>query len=102
MIDHNPHLRPPQTGETANKGGAGSIERYDEPRLLRWQTRAAPPTDYENALGDALESLFTQEIYELPEIVKRLNEGGLGAPDGKPWTKASFEAEMKRLGDGGA
>ncbi|HUT48535.1 MAG TPA: recombinase-like helix-turn-helix domain-containing protein [Alphaproteobacteria bacterium] len=115
--DFNPHLRPPAatdgqtdaapaepygsgTGSGANKGDASSIERYDPPQLIRWQTRPAPPNDYENALGDALEALFTREIYALDTIIDGLNESGPADPDGKPWTESSFTAAMKRLGDG--
>lgn len=119
MPDFNPHLRPhaatggapgrPQggtydagagTGSGANKGDASTIERYDSPVLLRWQTRPAPPSDYENALGDALEALFTREVYTLDAIVDGLNESGPADPDGKPWTETSFTSVMARLGDG--
>lgn len=115
MPDFNPHLRPSPTGDDAqtaaqterygagdgsNKGNASSIERYDEPRLIRWQTRPALPSDYENALGDALEALFVREVFELGAIVAGLNENGPADPDGKPWTETSFTAAMKRLGAG--
>jgi len=113
--DFNPHLRAhldaaaaqgdaPLAGGSvrggANKGDASSIETYAAPQLIRWQTRPAPPSEYENALGDALEALFSREIYDLDAIVAGLNESGPAAPDGEPWTEASFQAAMKRLGDG--
>lgn len=111
MPDFNPQLRfametraaagkLDSSADGANKGGAHFIERYDEPALIRWQTRPALPTDYENALGDALEALFSDEVYALDAIVAGLNESGPAGPDGKPWTEASFQAVMKRLGAG--
>lgn len=115
MPDFNPHLQPAAerggaqgrpydtgagTGNGANKGDASTIERYDSPILIRWQTRPALPSDYENALGDALEALFTREVYALGAIIDGLNESGPADPDGKPWTEASFTSVMQRLGDG--
>ena len=111
MAEYNPHLQFAKEAEAAagrldtksdgpNKGNDASIERYGEPELIRWQTRPAPPSDYENALGDALEALFTREIYELDAIVTGLNESGPADPDGNPWTEASFRSAMKRLGAG--
>jgi hypothetical protein len=101
MPDFNPFLQPLAEGDGANKGDAGSIETYDQPTLIRWQTRYALPSDYEDALGDALEALFTQEVYALDAIVDGLNASGPRDPDGQSWTQASFKAVMKRLGDGG-
>jgi len=97
VVDHNPFLRDQSNGPELNKGDADSIETYDEPALIAWQSRAAPPGAYENALGDALEAMFSEEIYALDRIVHRLNDEGLQAPGGKTWTEASFRAEMKRL-----
>lgn len=73
-------------------------EVYDESRNVVWQTRAADPTAYENALGDALGKIFASEIYDLPGIVARLNELGLTTEDGAAWTEETYQTEMKRLG----
>lgn len=73
-------------------------EPFDETRNVVWQQRAADPTVYENALGDALEEIFAAEIYDLPSIVERLNEMGPQPQDGGSWTEDAFQAEMKRLG----
>lgn len=97
MVDHNPFLRDQCNGPEINKGDADSIETYKEPVLIAWQSRAAPPGAYEKALGDALEAMFTEEIYTLDRIVRRLNDEGPKNPDGKTWTEATFKAEMKRL-----
>ena len=67
-------------------------------RNIVWQTRSAAPTDYENALGDALEQAFGGGAETLDEVVQALNTQGFRAADGRPWSAASFEAEMARLG----
>ena len=93
-MDHNPWLAAPR----GNKGDAGTIEDPRRPELLRWQTRARPPTVYEERLADALITIFSGEVYELPGIVARLNDAGIPAPDGAPWTEAGFKAAMRDLG----
>lgn len=97
MNDHNPFLRDQCSRPEISKGDSDSIETYKEPILIAWQSRATPPNLYEKALGDALESMFSEEIYTLDQIVHRLNDEGPKKPDGKAWTEASFKAEMKRL-----
>jgi hypothetical protein len=62
------------------------------------QHRSAPPTAYENLLGDSLERAFSQGIHELEALVAYLNSAGPSGPDAQPWTNASFEKEMARLG----
>jgi hypothetical protein len=62
------------------------------------QHRSAPPTAYENLLGDSLERAFGQGIYEIDALVVYLNTAGPSGPDAQPWTQASFEQEMARLG----
>jgi hypothetical protein len=88
-MDHNPFLK------RSPSDSRGSIERFEN---LCWQTRAAPPTEYENALGDALERIFAKGVESLPELVHQLNQDGSRDPAGQPWTEASFQAEMRRLG----
>jgi recombinase-like protein len=97
VVDYNPFLHDQRDGLEKNKGDADSIETYVEPALIPWQSRAALPDAYETALGDALEAIFSEEIYALDRIVRRLNDDGLKTPDGKAWTEASFKAEMARL-----
>ena len=98
MNDYNAALKRARSGGSGNKGSGATIETYDAPVNIEWQTRDAPPTDYENALGDALEEIFSEEVYELPDIVARLNGAGLTGPGGDAWTEDSFKAEIKRLG----
>ena len=80
------------------KGDEASIERVDEVKNVRWQTRPAPLSDYENALADALQATFGQEVCDLSGIVQRLNERGPKPPTGTVWTEELFAAEMARLG----
>jgi hypothetical protein len=97
-MDHNPLLaRDRQAND--DKGTEAGIERPDRVENFEWQTRPAPPTAAENALGDALQAIFAEEIYALPQIVERLNRRGIAPPAGADrWTEASFRAELQRLG----
>lgn len=97
-MDHNPFLKPWRRPQPSEIAGKGSIEVPDTVENLTWQTRPAPPTEYENRLGDALEACFEEGIEALGPLVERLNEMGVYAPDGSPWTETSFEREMQRLG----
>lgn len=97
-MNYNPHLKPWLRPAPNEVGGKGRVERPDAAENIVWQTRWAPPTEYENRLGDALEVCFGEGIEELDGLVARLNEMGVLAPDGSPWTSASFEREMARLG----
>ncbi|TXH68341.1 MAG: hypothetical protein E6Q83_14740 [Thiothrix sp.] len=98
MSEYNSTLAPWRGAKPSNKGGAGSIEHMDSIQNIVWQNRMAPPTEYENALADALEALFRQNKMELAEIVQGLNELGMHGPDGRYWTEESFQTEMARLG----
>ncbi|MFC7307214.1 recombinase-like helix-turn-helix domain-containing protein [Streptomyces monticola] len=62
------------------------------------QARTHEPTPYEYKLAHVLEEVFTKVGHELPDVVRGLNERNVYAPDGAPWTEASFTSEMKRLG----
>jgi hypothetical protein len=97
-MDHNPHLKPwirPKPEDAANKG---TVERPDAVVNLMWQTRPAPPSEYENRLADALVECFGAGVEQLDALVARLNEMGVQSSDGTKWTAASFEREMARLG----
>jgi hypothetical protein len=97
-LDHNPSLKPWQPPTPNNVAGKGQIEVPGQARNIVWQNRAAPPTGYENALGDAFEAVFEQGAETLEQVVQGLNGAGIRTPDGQAWTVASFEAEMARLG----
>ena len=88
-LDHNPFLA------KAPAEARGSVEKREN---IEWQTRAAPPTEVENQLGDALEQIFASGTESLPSIIQQLNAGGVLGPSGQPWTEASFQDYMKHLG----
>jgi hypothetical protein len=97
-MNFNPYLKPWLEPRPSQDAGKGEIERPAEIQNIVWQTRSAPPTEYENRLGDALETVFESGAVELPDVIAALNGLGVRAPDGKPWTPESFQVEMKRLG----
>jgi hypothetical protein len=98
MDEYNVALTAEQGASRNPKGDEASIEHPDKVKNICWQTRAAPPTAYENALGDALQAAFADGVSDLPGVVRRLNERGPKAPDGSTWTEVSFTAEITRLG----
>lgn len=96
-LGYNPLLKP-LAGAAEQAAGRGRIEQPGQAANLIWQTRAAPPTTYENALGDALEQVFGGGAQTLTELVTGLNAHGSRDAQGRLWSEASFEAEMARLG----
>ena len=97
-MDHNPNLTPWQSVRTVAEAGKGTIEKPSDSQNIVWQTRSAPPSDYETQLCQTLESLFQTGVSELDAIVEGLNQAGFKTPAGTSWTEQSFQAEMKRLG----
>ena len=97
--EYNAHLAAAR--ESGNrKGGEATIENPDRVENLRWQTRPAPLTPEENALADALQTIFADQIYELDGIVERLNRLRIAPPAGaSTWSEESFRAEVRRLAD---
>lgn len=94
----NPYLKPWQASQPNNVAGKGTIEVPGKVENIIWQNRAAVPTTYENALGDALERAFSGGAESLEQVVEALNAEAFRTADGHAWTAASFEAEMARLG----
>ena len=97
-MDHNPHLTPWRRSQPDQAAGKGRVEQPGTTENLVWQTRAAPPTPYEDALADALVACFEDGVVDLPSLVDQLNERGVRGPDGQAWTADRFEREMARLG----
>jgi hypothetical protein len=97
-LDHNPSLKPWQTPEPNNVAGKGRIEEPGQAHNIVWQNRAAPPTAYENALGDALEQVFEAGAMSIEQVVEGLNGQGFRMPDGGTWSVERFDAELARLG----
>jgi len=97
-MDYNPNLKPWRRSEPNQVAGKGRIEHPNMSENLTNQTRSAPPTEYENQLGDALMEIFESDIDQLSGVVDKLNEMGVKSPEGEVWTEESFQLEMKRLG----
>jgi hypothetical protein len=71
--------------------------RLPEPYVNPRQAQRQPPTDYENLLGDALEAAFAAGVWELDQLVARLNADGIRTPEGREWTTSNFETILKDL-----
>ena len=97
-MNYNPHLKPWLAAQPNNVAGKGQIELPGQQPNIIWQNRAAAPSAYENALGDALERVFAEGAVSLDEVVAGLNAQVFRTAEGGQWTSASFEAEMARLG----
>nr|WP_238262917.1 recombinase-like helix-turn-helix domain-containing protein [Cupriavidus pauculus] len=97
-LAYNPNLVPWERSAPNNVAGKGHIEKPGHVPNIVWQTRAAAPTAYENALGDALEAAFEGGAKSPEDIVRAFNRAGLLAADGQSWTEEGFLAEMRRLG----
>lgn len=99
VADFNRYLeayRNPRPNQTA---GAGQIFEGAARELIVWQTRPAVPSEYEAMLASALEQIFAQRAYELPEIVAALNRDGIRTPDGQAWTEQNFPSVFRELGE---
>jgi hypothetical protein len=96
VLDFNPQLAPNLADDP--KGGPATIEDPTHVENVRWQTRPSPLAAYENALADALQAIFADEIYALGDIVERLNQMKIAPPAGSErWTDESFRGEIARL-----
>lgn len=67
--------------------------RFLEPH----QAQTAVPTDFENRLGDAIESAYAAGIHDLDGVVAYLEEQGPPPPAGGSWSTDSFTALMAEL-----
>ena len=97
-LAYNPNLAPWERPAPNNVAGKGHIEQPGKVANIVWQTRAAMPTAYEDALGDALEAAFEAGAKSPEDIVRSFNRAGLLGADGQAWTEERFLAEMRRLG----
>ncbi|MEU0649677.1 recombinase-like helix-turn-helix domain-containing protein [Streptomyces umbrinus] len=66
--------------------------------LSAHQSRTVDPSPYEMKLAGAIEEIFAAGTHDLPGLLRGLEAAGLTAPDGQPWTEASFTTEIERLG----
>lgn len=96
--DFNPYLEAYRNARPNPEAGGGQIFGSGERDLIMWQTRPAVPSEYERTLADALEQIFAQKIYDLPEIVAALNREGVRTPTGETWTERNFQDTLHELG----
>lgn len=84
--------------EPSPHAGMGMVEGPGEGVNLRWQSRESAPTDYENALADAIESAYLSGARTSRQFADHLNTAGVASLSGQRWSAASLEQEMSRLG----
>jgi hypothetical protein len=71
---------------------------YQFPYLSAQQSRDHEPTDWELALADTLEAVFSSGAYELDAVVAGLNGSRVRPRQGGTWTAENFTALMHELG----
>lgn len=98
VADFNRYIEAYRNPQPNQSAGAGQIFEGAARELIVWQTRPAVPTDYEEMLASALEQMFSQRVYELPDIVAALNRDGIRTPGGEAWTEANFQSTFRELG----
>jgi hypothetical protein len=96
--DFNPYLEAYRNARPNKAGGGGQIFTGADRDLIVWQTRPAVPSEYEQSLADALEQIFSEKTYELPQVVAALNREGIRTPAGVIWTERNFEQTFQQLG----
>jgi hypothetical protein len=96
--DFNPYLQAFRAARRSEAAGKGQIYNAPERELIVWQTRPAPPSEFELSLAAALEQIFAQRTYELPDIVAALNREGVRTRQGDTWTEQNFVATFRELG----
>jgi hypothetical protein len=96
--DFNPYLQAFRAARRSDAAGKGQIYNAPERELIIWQTRPAAPSEFELSLAGALEQIFAQRIYELPDIVAALNREGVRTRQGDTWTEQNFVATFRELG----
>lgn len=94
----NVHLTGWKGNEPSPHAGLGMVEAPGEGANLRWQSRESAPTDYENALADAIESAYLAGARTSQQFADHLNTAGVANLSGRAWSAASLEQEMSRLG----
>jgi hypothetical protein len=71
---------------------------YQFPYLEARQTLAAPVTEWESDLADAIENAFSKGNWDLPDLVVALNRSRVRPQEGGNWTEDNFQAIIKKLG----
>ncbi len=98
MGNFNPHLALRRVLKPDNRGGQGSYETFDTIENIRWQTRGAPPSPYEESVADVLQQAYGAGASSLAELANAFTKAGLVHPDRKSWTEETVGDELRRLG----
>ena len=96
--EYNPYIEAYRNARPNQVAGGGQVFGSADRDLIVWQTRPAAPSEYERTLADALEQIFAQRTYDLPEIVAALNREGVRTPAGEAWTERNFQDTLRELG----
>jgi len=74
------------------------MSQYKYPYLDPYQSRTQEPTQWQQELANAIESVFVKGARELDEVVAGLNGTRVRPPNGADWTPENFTALMRELG----
>ena len=74
------------------------MNQYKYPYLEPHQTRTQEPTQWQQELANAIESVFVKGARELDEVAAGLNGTRVRPPNGSDWTPENFTALMRELG----
>lgn len=74
------------------------MPEYRYPYLDPHQTRTHEPTQWQQELANAIESVFAKGARELDEVIAGLNGTRVRPPTGADWTPENFTALMRELG----
>lgn len=74
------------------------MPEYRYPYLDPHQSRMQEPTQWQQELANAIESVFSKGARELDEVVAGLNATRVRAPNSADWTPENFTALMRELG----
>jgi len=74
------------------------MKEYKYPYLDPHQTRTHEPTQWQQELANAIESVFVKGARELDEVVAGLNGTRVRPPNGADWTPENFTSLMRELG----
>jgi hypothetical protein len=74
------------------------MKEYKYPYLDAHQSRTQDPTQWQQELANAIESVFAKGARELDEVVAGLNGTRVRPPNGADWTPEIFTNLMRELG----
>lgn len=82
----------------SSEAGINNIQIPGQVEHLVWQNRYKKPSPYEQDFVQHLLQAFTNDVTEINDLVKTLNQQGFRDESGELWTVEHFSTEMQRLG----